>query len=716
MKLFAKNKVAGIFRGFSEGGLEFHADIILPYNNEFQNAPMHGQFLVVQLETEEEGVLGRITSIASEGRLASTAGEDYAIRAVGDERPIGENLREQYLRYRVNIRVLGVLRVVDGKVEFAASHRRLPHVGSRVAFLNDDLLREIAGHNDAGADIGFLAMGEFIYGANDRRLRREPWMQVTPPGVIPKFPASSLVSRRSFVFARAGFGKSNLVKLLFSNLYRQTPTVQKRGNRQVPVGTLIFDPDGEYFWPDDKGRPGLCDVAELRDKLVVFTPKEGPSDFYASFVAGNIKLDIRRLRPTDVISIALAPEKQDQQNVRKLKQLSDTAWRQLVDEIYRNRHMADETLLKDLLGLKDNQEAELLAARGNMTSIVAQLHDPGSQLVDKLLMALSEGKICIIDISQMRGSSGLILSGIILQKIFDHNQAEFTKPKPQTIPTIAVLEEAQSVLGHGSSGGEGPYVSWVKEGRKYDLGAVLITQQPGSIANEILSQGDNWFIFHLLSAGDLLAVKKANAHFSDDILSSLLNEPIPGHGVFWSSVAGRSYPVPMRVLSFESQHKTADPEYQQGRVDTYAAGLRERFDREVKELLAKTPNEPGVSTTEPPHPPAVDEPETVDVLSLQIENAIECFIQRKTGLIDQIRNRGVTWKGIAVAIEEFLPESMVDRSDHAHSAVRPALDRAFGRDAWKTERRPKKNDASATTTWVVLKRNPTGTREELGSF
>jgi hypothetical protein len=23
---------------------------------------------------------------------------------------------------------------------------------------------------------------------------------------------------------------------------------------------------GEYFWPDDKGRPGLCDVAHLQDK------------------------------------------------------------------------------------------------------------------------------------------------------------------------------------------------------------------------------------------------------------------------------------------------------------------------------------------------------------------------------------------------------------------------------------------------------------------
>jgi hypothetical protein len=26
-----------------------------------------------------------------------------------------------------------------------------------------------------------------------------------------------------------------------------------------------------------------------------------------------------------------------------------------------------------------------------------------------------------------------------------------------------------------------PYIEWVKEGRKYDLGAMLITQQPGSI-------------------------------------------------------------------------------------------------------------------------------------------------------------------------------------------------------------------------------------------
>ena len=421
MKLFSKDGADGIFRGFNEGGMEFHADIVLPYSNDFQNVPMHGQFLVVQLETEDEAVLGRITSLSSEGRLTSSAGEDYAIRAVKDKRPIGEELRDQYLKYRVNIRVLGVLRVVDDKLHFAASHRRLPHVGSKVAFLNEDLLKEVAGHNEEGADIGFFAMGEFIFAAGDKRLKVEPWMQVKSPAVVPKFAAANLVARRSFVFARAGFGKSNLVKLLFSNLYKETPL---KGNR--PVGSLIFDPDGEYFWPDHEKRPGLCDVPHLQDKIVVFTGREAPSDFYGSFIAGSIKLDIRRLRPADVISIALPPERQDQQNVRKLKQLTDAAWRELVDMVYRDGNSADEDRVKALLSLKDEQEAEMLAARANMTQIVRQLHDPSSQLLDKLLVALAEGKICVVDMSQMRGSGGLVLSGILLQKIFDHNQAEFT--------------------------------------------------------------------------------------------------------------------------------------------------------------------------------------------------------------------------------------------------------------------------------------------------
>ena len=698
--LFPRDQVVGVFRGFREGGMEFHADLSLPYRADFHNTPMHGQFLLVQLETPDEAVLGRITSLSSEGRLSGPSGEDFNIRAVREGRAVPEGLREDYLKYRVNIRVLGVLRRQNGVVVFVPSHRRLPHVGSPVAFPSGSVLREIAGHNLEGVDVGFFALGEYVFAKGDKRLEVEPWMQVRDPCTVIKFPIHSLVSRRTFVFARAGFGKSNLNKLLFSHLYATTPTVEKRGGRQVPVGTIIFDPDGEYFWPDDKGRPGLCDVPALEDQIVVFTGRRGPSPFYQSFVAGSIRLDIRRLRPSDVISIALPPERQDQQNVRKLRGLDAARWERLVDLIHQHRNNADLTELMEILGLDERQDAEALAARANMTQIVSTLHDPASQMLDMLLEALSHGKLCIVDVSQLRGGPSLILSGLILRRIFDRNQEEFTKAEPKSIPTIAVVEEAQSVLNDRAPAAT-PYIEWVKEGRKYDLGAVLITQQPGSIPNEILSQGDNWFIFHLLSAGDLQNVRKANAHFSDDLLSSLLNEPLRGQGVFWSSAQERPYPVPVRILSFENTYSRRDEGYSLPAKEIYASKLRERFASTVR-IAIKDAAQADLALGPAVPPAPVSGPDVsgdggesraeanVNVLGLFKERAIaqvagDAKLRGKLAL-----ERGVPWYGLIVEIQQALPDTMDQSKDVAAGLVTQVLDRMLGADAWETYRPPPK--------------------------
>ena len=648
-ELFPKDKVVGIFRGFQQGGMEFHADLVLPYRSDFQNIPMHGQFLLVQLETPDEAVLGRIASFSSEGKLSFGSGEEFNIRAVREDRQIPEDLREQYLKYRVNIRVLGVLRKNEAGLTFVPSHRRLPHVGSQVAFPSDDVLKEIAGHHVEGAPIGHLAFGEYIYASGDRDFEAQEWMQLLQPDILVKFPLESLVSRRSFVFARAGFGKSNLNKLLFSKLYQTTPHVEKRGGRLVPVGTVIFDPDGEYFWPDDKGRPGLCDVPNLEDKLVVFTPRRNPSPFYQSFVAGGIRLDIRRLRPGDVIAIALGPERQEQQNVRKLRGLSQDRWESLVDMIDAN---GNATPIEDVCRTLDldpqRQEAEALAARGNMTAIVRMLHDKSSQLMDMLVHALSEGKLCVIDVSQMRGGQSLVLSGLILRRIFDRNQKEFTAAEPKTIPTIAVVEEAQSVLNEKAQAAE-PYIAWVKEGRKYDLGALLITQQPGSIPVEILSQGDNWFVFHLLSAADLTSLKRANAHFSDDLLSSLLNEPIPGQGVFWSSVAGKPYPVSIRALSFEGLFSVRDSNYNLPAGNTHAKTLRETFGRDAQ--ADPVDNDDVASTQEQAE--SDEEPDPVDVKA-DIESLAIAALRSDRQLMAKLQSKeGAAWG----SVKAFLPKA-----------------------------------------------------------
>ena len=697
--LFPKEQVVGVFRGFQQGGMEFHADLVLPYRNEFQNIPMHGQFLLVQLETPDEAVLGRITSFSSEGKLSFGSGEEFNIRAVREDRPIPEDLREQYLKYRVNIRVLGVLRKNGNGLTFVPSHRRLPHVGSKVAFLAADVLREIAGHNIKGAPIGHLAFGEYIYAAGNNQFEAQEWMQIVQPDVVVRFPVNSLVSRRSFVFARAGFGKSNLNKLLFSKLYETTPHVTKRGNKQVPVGTIIFDPDGEYFWPDDKGRPGLCDVPKLEDKLVVFTERKNPSAFYQSFVAGGIRLDIRRLRPADVIAIALGPERQEQQNVRKLRGLPQDRWESLVNLIDDNRNTTSLDEICRLLDLdRQRQEVEALAARGNMTTIVKMLHDKSSQLMDMLIRALSEGKLCVIDVSQMRGGQSLVLSGLILRRIFDRNQQEFTAANPKTVPTIAVVEEAQSVLNEKAQAAE-PYITWVKEGRKYDLGALLITQQPGSIPVEILSQGDNWFIFHLLSGADLTSLKKANAHFSDDLLSSLLNEPIPGQGVFWSSVGGKPYPVSLRALSFEKMFPMRDHDYNKAAGQTYAQTLRDAFSS-IRQF-STTDRIPNVEGTDTLSPHEAEETGVVDIMANIEQRAVEA-IRDNTEIKNKLESdNGMPWYGV----QQFLMDSVLvqfeDGRQLAYNLLPKVLDAIYGSQgqSWETF----KNPASGKT-WVRVKR------------
>lgn len=715
LALFPKDRVVGVFKGFSQGGLEFHADLLLPYRNEFQSMPMHGQFLLIQLGDENEAVLGRITALISEGGLSTSAGEDYNIRAMRDDRSIPEQLREDHLRYRVDIRVLGVLRLRNQELIFAASHRRLPHVGSRVAWPSDELLRHIVGHYGEGAELGFYALGEYIYAQGDSRIKQEPWMQIVPPLTVAKFPITSLVSRRSFIFARAGFGKSNLNKLLFSSLYSETPTIEKRGKRR-PVGTIIFDPDGEYFWPDQSNQPGFCDVPDLQDRIVVFTKKEPPSGFYGSFIAGDIRLDLRQLKPGDVMAIALPADKQDQQNVRKLKGLNQSAWEELVNEIDVNKNLTDLAIVKRILRLEDTADAEATAARSNVTFVVNMLHSRSSQMLDVLFTALREGKLCIVDISQLRGRAGLIFSGIILNQIFEHNQREFTTANSDTIPTIAVLEEAQSVLGRSAETSDSPYVTWVKEGRKYDLGAVMITQQPGSISGEILSQGDNWFLFHLLSATDLQNVHKANAHFSEDLLSSLLNEPISGNGVFWSSVGGKAYPIPIRVLSFRDAHVLRDPTFTKPRISTYASELRDRFKKQLQQaaqlqpqpatpVRAHTQDQLHLVTT-------VEEIPVEDGTSAGEEpvDAMEAFrrqviraMKQDTEFLSRIRRNGMTWKGVMAAMEKHVPAGIANKNDFVYEFVRRTLIEVFGDEdvGWRTEKRMLR-DGSGFTTWVII--------------
>lgn len=545
--LFADSQVMGTFKGFNERGLEFAAEIVAPYDSSMLDRPQLGQFLLIELGNEHEAALGRITRFVPSGLLATAEGEDYVNTMQRRKQDVPEDLKQQRLKYRVQIKLLGAVKVASNKVIYVASQRRLPHLGARVALPSAAVLQRLCELSEGTTDLGQFVLGEFVFAGGDH-VQHDAALVSIDPKLTVKFDMRKLVSRRSVVFARAGYGKSNLVKFLISELYRSSPT-SKGG---LPVGTLIFDPDGEYFWPDRvEGRPGLCDVPHLRDKLVVFSNRQAPSPYYGSWLAGTVRLDIRDLPPRDVIGIALTPDRQTHQNVLKLKSIGLANWRQLVDVIQQRGLQATDADVGRLMGYSPQQiqtsAAEIAAARSNMYGIVTTLHDPSSTLLHGSLQALARGSIVVVDISLLSSGAGNMLAGLLLRRIFSHNQENFTGGRP-IIPAVAIIEEAQSVLGRNLDD-TSPYVEWVKEGRKYDLGAMLITQQPGSMAPEIMSQADNWFCFHLLSEGDAIVLGKYNSHFSSDILAHLIAEPITGNCFMWSA-PHQPFVLPVRLRDF----------------------------------------------------------------------------------------------------------------------------------------------------------------------
>lgn len=599
--LFASSKTMGTFKGFAEKGMEFNAEIVAPYDANMLDRPQLGQFVLIELASEDEAALGRITRLVPTGILVSPQGEDYfnTLQQRGHEVP--EDIKEQRLKYKVQLKLLGAVRVQGNDIIYVPSQRRLPHLGAKVAYPSAQVLKKICQLSGGNTELGDYVLGEFVYCGAGKKQKDPVFRSLDPPLPV-TFNIQSLVSRRTVVFARAGYGKSNLMKYLISELYKDTPKTKA----DLPVGTLIFDADGEYFWPDTvAGRPGLCDVPHLKDRIMVFTNRTPPSDYYSSWKVGGVKLDIRQLSPRDVIGIAIPPDKQENQNVIKLKGLYSEEWSKLVDLIADKGLKASDEDIASLLGYTVKKSgsgsgessagsytAEVAAARSNMFNVVRTLHDPDSKLMDGIKMGLQNGMIVVIDISLLSSKVGEMISGLILRNIFSYNQENFTGGN-SIIPTIVVLEEAQSVLGKYQDESS-PFVEWVKEGRKYDLGAILITQQPGSLAPELLSQADNWFSFHLLSEGDASTLGRYNSHFSDDILAHLIAEPIRGNCYMWSA-PHQPFVLPVRVRDFEELYKDnvkANPNEQavKVRAQSIIRELNAEFYELVERMMYKLEN------------------------------------------------------------------------------------------------------------------------------
>ncbi len=496
--------VMGVFIGLESATYEYIANIIAPYQANF--VLEIGDFLLI--ENMGTYIVSRVTEYRPTGELTAFMGQKWLGDVANNLDAIGMDIKEKKIRYAVRIKILGTL----DRQTFRPGVTRIPNITSKVYKPSKDQLSEIIETvnrlQSNGKEIGSL------YFDKDIKI---------------KFNISELNAKRTFVFARAGYGKSNLMKLISS------------GWPKNEGGLVIFDPEGEYSVTDSKRRPGIMDHREA----ILVTNRR--MDTTLRNVYPYMKLNLREFDPKFILPIIVNPSKHETVFFSKLMGLESEAWGMLVDLLYREGWRADLAEVAEIVTGSDEDPGNFQPVLNNLVSPIRSLHNPDSHLMAIITEAMRREEVVIVDISLLDSKTALQLSSMVVKSIFDHNQRHFTDQASRLIKATFVVEEAQSVIGQGSN-----YTSFIelaKEGRKYGLGGIFITQQPGSIPFEILSQADNFFVFHLISRSDLESLRRANAHYSDDILTQILSEPIPGKCYMWTSF--QPFVLPLSVNNFE---------------------------------------------------------------------------------------------------------------------------------------------------------------------
>lgn len=151
--------------------------------------------------------------------------------------------------------------------------------------------------------------------------------------------------------------------------------------------------------------------------------------------------------------------------------------------------------------------------------------------------------ITILDLSGMPSARLDLLLGSVLDIIFEsalwgRNYKEGMKNRP----VLLVLEEAHRYLSSGSVGLAKSMVQKIaKEGRKFGVGAMLVSQRPSEIDETILSQCGTLFALRINNATDRSRVKSAMSEGISGIVDSL---PVLRTGE--AIIAGEAARLPMR--------------------------------------------------------------------------------------------------------------------------------------------------------------------------
>jgi len=273
------------------------------------------------------------------------------------------------------------------------------------------------------------------------------------------------LSHHMLIPATTGRGKSNLVKVM---LWKLIP--------KEYAGILVIDPHDEYY---GRNEIGIKDHPES-DKKMDYYSTDPPSGGY------HLRINISILRPWNLQGIIDLTEAQKQAMYVYYNHHREDWLEGILTSEPGERQGVKETTL-DALKRKLKLTFDLKVEDGSVRPRGNVFVTNGSEsLIDDIVDGVENGKKVILDTSSLPEDKELLIGGIIADTIFKRYRNYKERDELDDKPSVGiVIEEAPRVLGDRA--GRNVFHRIAREGRKFRVGLIAITQLSSMIPREILA-------------------------------------------------------------------------------------------------------------------------------------------------------------------------------------------------------------------------------------
>ena len=246
------------------------ADCLVKRDDEFSSPLILGIFVSLVSEGKDNlCYLARVESLKPDQDNDGISIKDALRLVEGTNRGMDSRFKSNTLMNQYRLRILGICEDKDGEIKFYSNVRTLPsQTALKVAIPSSDfitrLFQSAVSSSDNGAvssfEIGALKYGTYPDYTN------QFYDENTAQRVPVLFNAANLLRKRTAIFGKSGYGKSNAVKTVIGMMATKFPD----------CGQIIFDTNGEYALENDQN-DGFMDIfheAGIKGRTVLYTARK----------------------------------------------------------------------------------------------------------------------------------------------------------------------------------------------------------------------------------------------------------------------------------------------------------------------------------------------------------------------------------------------------------------------------------------------------------